>query len=115
MPTAPAADSPLADRPGWALRPYKGGALLKLRVQPNAPRTALAPPVAGVVRLKLHAPPVKGAANKACLHFLAALFRLPKGELALVRGAAAREKWIWIKTRTPDEITQVFNETLANG
>ena len=47
------------------------GTLLRLRVQPRARIERLEGLRDGYVRLRLTAPPVEGAANAACLAFLA--------------------------------------------
>lgn len=79
------------------VRPYKSGSLLHLRVSPNASRNSVEGCVGGMLRLKLRAVPAEGAANAACLRFLADLFGLPKSRLEMVRGEKSREKWIWFK------------------
>ena len=79
------------------VRPYKSGSLLHLRVSPNASRDGVESCIGGMLRLKLRAVPAEGAANAACLRFLADLFDFPKSRLEMVRGEKSREKWIWFK------------------
>lgn len=50
----------------------------------------------GTVQVRVTAPPVDGAANDAVLAVLAAAFDLPRRDLILLRGAAARIKLIGI-------------------
>ena len=50
----------------------------------------------GTVQLRVTAPPADGAANDAVLAVLAAAFDLPRRDLILLRGAAARIKLIGI-------------------
>ena len=46
----------------------------------------------GVVSVKLTAPPVEGAANRACVEFLADQLRLRKSQITLVAGEKSRDK-----------------------
>ena len=52
--------------------------------------------VEGAVQVRVTAPPADGAANDAVLAVLAAAFDLPRRDLILLRGAAARIKLIGI-------------------
>jgi len=78
-------------------RPYKSGALLHLRVVPNASRDSIEGCTEGMLRLKLRAVPVEGAANAACIRYLSKAFGFPKSRLEILRGEKSREKWIWFK------------------
>lgn len=50
--------------------------------------------VDGAVQVRVTAPPADGAANDAVLRLLAAAFGLPRRNLTLLRGAAARIKLV---------------------
>ena len=52
--------------------------------------------VDSAVQVRVTAPPADGAANDAVLAVLAAAFDLPRRDLILLRGAAARIKLIGI-------------------
>jgi len=45
-----------------------------------------------VLHIKLTAPPVEGAANKAAVEFIAELLGVRKSQVALVSGHTSREK-----------------------
>lgn len=57
----------------------------------------------GILRAKLHAPPVDGAANAALIALLASRLRLPKRAVSIERGATAREKIVAIAGLSADE------------
>ena len=86
----------------------EGGARLRLRVTPRARQTALA----GIVEVdgkpalavRLAAPPVDGAANKALLAFLADWLSLPKSSLRIVAGDASRVKLVALRGVRPDAL-----------
>jgi len=50
------------------------------------------------------APPVEGAANAACLTFLADLLDLPLSQLEILRGERSRQKMIRITGLTQDTL-----------
>jgi uncharacterized protein (TIGR00251 family) len=70
--------------------------LLPVAVQPRASRNALASLHGNALKLLLTAPPVGGAANDACLRFLADLLGISRARLSIVRGVRARQKLIRI-------------------
>lgn len=78
----------------------EGGARLRVRVTPRAKKSALAglTEVDGkpALAIRLAAPPVDGAANKALLAFLSDALKVPKSCLRLVSGETSRLKIIAI-------------------
>lgn len=74
--------------------------LLTVHVQPRAGRDEVAGRRGEALHLRLVAPPVSGAANAACLTFLADLLDLPKARLSLVVGLRSRSKVIRIAEMT---------------
>jgi uncharacterized protein (TIGR00251 family) len=75
--------------------------LIAVRVTPRAGRDAISCEGA-VLRVRLQAPPVEGAANAALLALFAKRLRLPRHAVTLERGATSREKLIAIAGLTPD-------------
>ena len=84
----------------------EGGARLRVRVTPRAKRTALAglADIDGkpALAIRLAAPPVDGAANKALLGFLADALKMPKSALRIVSGETSRLKIVAIRGFPPD-------------
>jgi uncharacterized protein len=52
---------------------------------------------AGAILIRLAAPPVDGAANDALIAFLAHTLDLPRRNIAIVSGAASRDKRVQIE------------------
>ncbi len=69
-------------------------ACIRVRVTPHAGRNALGGVHEGVLRVRVAAPPVAGAANEALVRLLAAALGVPRGAVRIVRGAASREKTV---------------------
>ena len=79
-------------------------ATLSVSVQPRASRNAVAGWTGETLKLRLTAPPVEGAANTACLDFLADLLDLPQSQLEILKGARSRHKIIRISGLTQGEV-----------
>src|SRR5947209_18267838 len=77
---------------------------LSLRVQPRASRNAVVGWTGDTLNIRLTAPPVEGAANAACLAFLADLLDIPSAQLAILRGERSRQKVVRITGLTQDEV-----------
>ncbi len=83
-----------------------------LKVKPRSSRERLAFDASGELRLELHAAPVEGQANEACLRFFARALHLPQVCVAVLAGEKSRRKLIRITGRSAEEtVTQL--QTLA--
>ena len=74
------------------LRQTDAGVEIFLYVKPRASRNKVVGLQGEELKVALTAPPVDGAANKACCAFLAKLCSLPKSSVKLVSGEASRHK-----------------------
>jgi uncharacterized protein (TIGR00251 family) len=73
------------------LREAHGALLVPVRVVPRASREDLSLD-GGVLRARVTAPPVDGAANEALVALIAGRLGLPRRAVALASGAASRQK-----------------------
>lgn len=96
-----------------ALTPTPTGTLLRLRVQPRASVTRLEGVRDGQVRLRLTAPPVAGAANAACLAFLAQALGVSRAQVHLQAGDKSRTKLIHVTGLTPAQVAAALGLTLT--
>lgn len=69
-----------------------GAVRFSVRVQPRASRSGIDGLHGDALKLRVHAPPVDGAANEAVVDLLAAALRVPRGAVRVVAGAASRTK-----------------------
>jgi uncharacterized protein (TIGR00251 family) len=80
--------------------PRKDGAAVAVRLTPRAKADRLlgiaAGPQGPVLRVAVAAPPESGRANEALLRLLANLLDAPRRDLAIVSGAASRDKLVHI-------------------
>lgn len=77
---------------GEAVRDVDGGIEAALHVQPRARRCEIAGVFNGALKLKVAAPPVDDAANRAVIEFIAGRLEIPKSRIRIVRGAKSRNK-----------------------
>jgi uncharacterized protein (TIGR00251 family) len=84
-------------------------ARLAVRVQPRARRDEIVGERAGVVLIRVTAPPVEGKANAAVCRLLAKRLGLAPGKVAVVRGVAARDKLVEIEGFEPDEARRALS------
>ena len=89
------------------------GTLLRLRVQPRASATRLEGIRDGQLRLRLTAPPVDGAANTACLTFLAQALKVSRAQVRLQAGEKSREKLIHVTGLTPTQVAAALGLPLT--
>lgn len=83
-------------------------AYLRVRVTPSAGRDALDGWQGDVLRIKVRAAPERGRANQAALRLLARALGLPAGHLAVVRGAASRDKLVFIDRLSDEEVRRLL-------
>src|SRR2546428_5684807 len=98
-----------------AAEPY---VTISIRVQPRASRNAVVGWTGDTLNIRLTAPPVEGAANAACLKFLADLLDFPSSHIEILKGARSHTKVIRISGLSQEEVyarLKVSHTTLAPG
>jgi len=76
--------------------PTGQGYVLRLTVVPGAQRTQVVGLLGDRLKVRLAAPPEKGAANQELIAFLARRLNLPKSSLKLTGGAQSRTKVVTV-------------------
>ncbi len=85
------------------------GARIEIRVQPRASRNTISGVRAGILRIRVTAPPVDGQANAAAIALLAQALNVPKSAIRLVKGASSREKTLAVESMSQEEVNQRLN------
>ncbi len=83
-------------------QPTCQGFLLRLQVVPGAARTEVAGLLGDRLKVRVAAPPEKGAANQVLLAFLAQRLKIPKQAVRLCSGAGSRAKVVAVDGLDPD-------------
>jgi uncharacterized protein (TIGR00251 family) len=97
----------------WAARPE--AVEIVVRVQPKASSEGIVGWVEDALKIRLTAPPVEGKANKALQRFLAGQLRIPKRDVEIVAGQAARLKRVRLKGVTPEDLQRALPEVFGKG
>ena len=70
---------------------------IKVKVQPNARHNQIVGFTAGVLKLRIAAPPDKGKANKELIDFLSNILDVQKERITIVKGETAHNKLVAFK------------------
>ncbi len=94
------------------IRERQGDSFLSVRVTPRASKTEILDVSAGRLRVRLQAPPVEGAANKALTDFLAKTLGLSKSAVSVERGETGREKTLQLAGVSAETLRLKLTEIL---
>lgn len=84
---------------------------LRVRVQPRASRNEFAGVENGVLRVRLHAPPVDGAANEALVAFMADELGVSRRQVRIVSGFGSRNKVLEVDARARPALDRILAST----
>lgn len=76
------------------IRELPDGIAFKVRVQPRASKNMVAGIMGDCLKIKLTSPPVDGAANAACIAFIAGILDVAKSAVVITSGQNSRLKVI---------------------
>lgn len=94
------------------LRESRHGLTFDIQVIPHAASTQLAGVQDGILKVKVTALPVEGAANEACIKLLAKEFDLKKSRMEIFAGAKSRKKTVLVKDISRAELEMKINNVL---
>jgi uncharacterized protein (TIGR00251 family) len=76
---------------------HPAGVAFKVHVQPRSSRNQVVGAHGDALKVKLTAPPVEGAANAACIAFMAGVLDVPKSAVSIITGMTGRRKTLLIR------------------
>lgn len=82
-----------------------------VRVQPRASQNEIAGVQNGVVRVRLQAPPVDGAANEALIAYMADELGVSRREVRIVSGFGSRNKILEVDQRAAAALDRIRSPT----
>jgi uncharacterized protein len=82
----------------------EGIIIFSVRVVPRASRSEIAGEQGGLLRVRIAAPPVDGAANDELVRVLAKQFGVPRRTISIISGHSSRMKKISVEGLTPAEL-----------
>ena len=87
--------------------PHATGVRITVRVAPRASKSMIEGVKDGVLRVRLAAPPVEGAANEELIRVIANAFDVPKRAVSIARGERAKTKLVDIDGVTPADVIRI--------
>jgi uncharacterized protein (TIGR00251 family) len=95
------------------LRQTDAGVEVFLYIQPRASRNKVVGLQGEELKVALTAPPVDGAANKACCLFMAKLCSLPRSYVKITSGETSRHKRLLLENVDLLEVTRLVEDLLG--
>ena len=92
------------------LRREADGVSFEVWVQPRSSKMEISGLHDGVLRVRLTAPPVDGAANKQCIELLSRKMKIPKRAIRITSGASARRKRLKISGLGIEEVKKILSD-----
>jgi uncharacterized protein (TIGR00251 family) len=86
------------------LKAHPEGTLLSLKVIPRASKNEIGEAIGTELKVKVTAPPVDSAANRAVIELIAEKLNCSKSAVTLVRGETARHKSLLLNGMTPEQV-----------
>jgi uncharacterized protein (TIGR00251 family) len=88
-------------------------ARLDIYIQPRASKTELAGLHGGAIKIRVAAPPVDNAANRALIEFIAHRLGVAKSCVRIVSGSTGRRKVLEVDGMTADAVAAQLGATIA--
>ena len=92
----------------------KNGIRFSATIQPKSSKNTIVGFYDESLKIKLTAPPVEGAANKACIKFLAKQLGVSPANISIVTGLTGRKKTIQIDDFSEEEFLQTIEQIQKN-
>ncbi len=77
------------------------GVLLRIKVIAGSPKDQILGESAGLLRIKIAAPPVEGRANRELCKYLAQIFRISKSDVEILKGFHSSSKVVKLYSVDP--------------
>jgi uncharacterized protein len=85
---------------------------IEIRLKPNARHNSIEIDGAGLVHVRVNAPPIEGRANAALIEILSETLDIPKSWLSIKRGATSKNKVVSVVGMTKDELLRRISASL---
>ncbi|MEW6570991.1 MAG: DUF167 domain-containing protein [Nitrospirota bacterium] len=73
------------------------GIILKVRLEPRSSRKGVSGLIGDSLKIKVHSPPVGGAANDELMEILSERFGVKKSAIKIIKGRSSRDKVLEIE------------------
>ena len=86
----------------------KNGIRFSAIIQPRSSKNEVTGIFHNALKIRLTAPPVDGAANKACIRFFSKLLGVSPSEISIVQGFSSRNKTIEVIGLTEKQFREIL-------
>ena len=100
----------MMETPSWTTRDNKNGVLIRLRAQPGASRNQIVTGPEGMLKIRITAAAVEGAANRALTKLLSKALSVPKSSITIRSGETSRDKVVFVEGISADEVDRCLVE-----
>jgi len=90
------------------MRETPDGIILNIKAQPGASRDEFVGLQGDALKIRVKAPPVDSAANKALVKFLSKTIRIPKSCISIIKGSTSRHKQILLSGLDVKDLDPLF-------
>lgn len=90
----------------FKIREARGGSAFPVHVTPRSDRDEISGWHADMLRVRLTAAPVEGAANEALTRLLAKCLGVPKRNIEIIQGGSSRDKLVCVIGLSPREVEE---------
>lgn len=97
---------------GLQIRETDAGLEIRVHVQPRARRFEVSGLYDGALKLKVTAPPVDDAANRAVVEYLADRLEIPRSRLRIAAGARSRNKTLLVERLSREDLEKRLSRIL---
>ncbi len=96
----------------FQVKELKKGLTFEIQVTPHASRAEITGLQDGMLKLKVTAQPVEGAANLACVKLLSKTLELRRSQLEILVGEKSRKKVVLVKGINKKDLEEKINNIL---
>ena len=95
--------------PSW-MRETPEGIIIDVKAQPGASRDECLGIQGDALKIRVTAPPVDSAANKALVKFLSKTIRIPRSRISIIKGKTSRHKQILLSGANAADLVPLLNK-----
>jgi len=88
---------------------YNNSIVFKIKVQPRSSKDEIAGIQANALKIKVTAPPVRGAANKSCLKILSKQLKVNNSQVKIIGGEFSKVKTVKVTGNIQDLMQKMKN------
>ncbi len=104
-----------SDAHAAAIVDHRDGVLVRLRVLPRASKTAIVGMHGDALKLRVQAPPVDGAANRAVVDHIAGRCGVSRTSVTVLMGERSRSKTVLVRGLSVDQVRRALSLEPTGG